>query len=76
MTLAKSSATLEVMTTWTHAYAPAPWHTGGTGEPGRLTAGELMLTLLVNPEVALQGSPATSNHVVVKPVAVESQPLP
>src|SRR6202171_1096803 len=71
MTPANSWATLVVITTWAHVNFPVPRHTGGTGDAVRLVAGELTLTLVVNPLVALHGSPATSNQLVVKPPPLE-----
>src|SRR5487761_447739 len=65
-----------VITTCTQENLPVPKHDIGTGEPGRLTGGELMVTLLVKPVVALQAGPPTSNQVAVKDVPVDvSQPF-
>lgn len=60
----KISLTLVVITTCKHENWPWPWQTGGTGEPGTSIAGERTLTLLVNPVVALQPGPLTSNQVL------------
>src|ERR1019366_5342303 len=65
-----------VMTTWTQEYLPVPRHASGTGEPGRFTGGELMVTLLMNPLVALHEGPAASNQVALNAVPDEtSQPF-
>src|SRR5579864_2527417 len=70
--LVKSSATLAVITTCTHEYWPAPWQARGIGLPGSATGGELTVTLLTKPRVALHASPATSNHVVLNAEPVEA----
>jgi hypothetical protein len=64
-----------VITTCRHANRPAPEQADGAGYPLKPTGGELIVTLLVKPVVALHGSPLTSNHVAVNPAPTESQAL-